>query len=99
MGQRRPFKVHFHFDGTKYFPEDAEPGAYVIDMSRPIDGTSAHPCVDTANAAARRVSRNGGSARIVLRDPATGAESEIGEFTPYQMAVEGLVDEAAAGRD
>lgn len=98
MGRKRPYKVHIHFDGTKHFPDDAEPGTYVIDTSRPIDGTSAYPCATTATAAARRVSRNGGSARIVLRDPVTGDEALIDEFVPYQVAVEDLVHDDAANR-
>lgn len=37
----RPWKVHFHHDGTKLFSRDESmPDAYVIDTSRPIDGTS-----------------------------------------------------------
>ena len=94
MGSKRPFKVRYHFDGTKQVSnEETLPGVYTIDTSRPIDGTSSHADVDTANAAARRVSRNGGSAWITLRDSATGAEASIGRYAPYEVALEDLADE------
>lgn len=90
MGQKRPYKVRFHFDGTKQFSNDALPEAYVIDTSRPIDGCSSHTDISVAEAAARRVSRNGGSARILLRDSSTGVESEITNYEPYEAAMQDL---------
>jgi hypothetical protein len=94
MSHKRPWKVHFHHDGTKVFSDDESmPGAYIIDTSRPIDGTSSHRGEDAA--AARRISRHGGSARITLRDPATGIETEIRTYTPYQVALGDLTDTLA----
>jgi len=93
MGRRRPWKVHFHHDGTKAFSKDESTSdIYTIDTSRPIAGTSSHADEATATAAARRVSRNGGSARIALRDPVTGVESEIRAYAPYEVALDDLVD-------
>lgn len=89
MGHRRPYKVRFHFDGTKQFGND-DPEAYVIDTSRPIDGCSSHIDISVAEAAARRVSRNGGSARILFRDSATGVESEMQRYAPYEVAMDDL---------
>ena len=94
MANKRPFKVHYHFDGTKQFSGDETmPDAYTIDTSRPIDATSAHASLDTADTVARRVSRNGGSARIALRDNATGAETSIKSYAPYEVAMEDLARE------
>lgn len=91
MGQRRPWKVHFHHDGTKEFSDDMSmPDIYVIDTSKPINGTTAHASEGDADAAARRVSRNGGTAQITLRDPHTGLESLVRTFTPYEAALEDL---------
>ncbi len=91
MSQKRPWKVHFHHDGTKQFSDDESmPDAYVIDTSRPINGTSSHRGEDAADAAARGVSRHGGSARITFRDPKTGIETEIRTYTPYQVVLEDL---------
>lgn len=96
MATKRPWKVHFHHDGTKAFCQDESmPEAYVIDTSRPIDGKSSHCSEDAADAAARKVSRNGGSARITLRDQLSGAEFEIHTYTPYQVAM----DDLAGARD
>lgn len=92
----RPWKVHFHHDGTKAFSVDESmPDAYTIDTTRPINGTSSHRGEDAAEAAARRVSRHGGTARITVRDPDTGAETEIRVYTPYQVALEELTDTLA----
>lgn len=97
MGHQRPWKVHFHHDGTKTFVDsEATPDVYVIDTSRPIDGTSAHADEGTATAAARRVSRNGGHALVTRRDPATGIETEIRAFAPYEVALDDLVDSTNA---
>lgn len=96
MSQKRPWKVHFHHDGTKVFSDDESiPGAYIIDTSRPIGGTSSHRGEDAADAVARRISRHGGSARITLRDPATGIETEIRIYAPYQVALVDLIDTLA----
>ncbi|UJL32291.1 hypothetical protein HZU38_30795 (plasmid) [Mycolicibacterium vanbaalenii] len=70
------------------------PDSYVIDTSRPIDGVSSHTELDSAETAARRVSRNGGSAQITLRDNATGVETQIKGYTPYEVAVEDLIQSA-----
>lgn len=89
MRPKRPWKVHFHHDGTRQFSDDENlPGSYVVDTSRPIDGTSAHADEASAEVAARRVSRSGGSARIVVRDDATGVEREIRSYAPYEVALE-----------
>lgn len=89
----RPWKVHFRFDGTKTFSDDESmTGLYVVDTSRPIVGTSSHRDDGAADAAARRVSRNGGTARITLRDSITGDETEIRTYTPYEVALQDLVD-------
>lgn len=45
-----------------------------------------------ADVAARRVSRNGGTARITLRDSITGGETEIRVYTPYEVALQDLVE-------
>lgn len=91
MSQKRPWKVHYHYDGTKQFSDnESMPGAYTIDTSRSIDGTMPYSEQDTADAVARKVSRNGGSARVTLRNPATGAETEIATYMPYQAAMEDL---------
>ncbi len=90
MGHKRPYKVRYHFDGTKQFGDDPS-GAYVIDTSRPIDGCSSHTDFSVAETTARGVSRNGGSARILLRDSATGVESEMKRYAPYEVAMEDLV--------
>jgi hypothetical protein len=95
MSRKRPWKVYIHHDGTKTFSDDeSPPGVYVIDRSRPIDGMSSYSGEDAAAAAARRVSRHGGSARIVLRDAATGAEAEIRTYAPYEVAMEDLIASA-----
>lgn len=92
MGQQRPWKVHYHHDGTKTFSADESTlGMYTIDRSRPIDGTSSHAHEGAATAAARQVSRNGGSACVTLRDPVTGVQSEIRAYAPYEVAIEDLV--------
>ncbi|WP_263653658.1 hypothetical protein, partial [Mycobacterium avium] len=65
---------------------------YVVDTSRPIVGTSSHRDDGAADAAARRVSRNGGTARITLCDSITGDETEIRTYTPYEVALQDLVD-------
>ncbi|WP_255251201.1 hypothetical protein [Mycobacterium avium] len=89
----RPWKVHFRFDGTKTFSDDESmTGLYVVDTSRPIVGTTSHRDDAAADTAARRVSRNGGSARITLRDSITGDESEIRIYTPYEVALQDLVE-------
>lgn len=91
----RPWKVHFHHDGTKVFTDDETmTGVYTIDTSRPIDGISAHGGEDAAEAAGRRVSRHGGTARITFRDPATGAETDVRTYTPYQVALQDLTGAA-----
>jgi len=95
MSQKRPWKVHYHHDGTKQFNDESMPDAYVIDNARPIDGTSSHHGEDAAEAAARGVSRHGGNARITFRDPNTGIETEIRTYTPYQAALEDLADVVA----
>ncbi|MBU8838971.1 hypothetical protein KL865_22030 [Mycolicibacterium goodii] len=83
--------MHFHHDGTRTFSDDENlPGAYVVDTSRPINGTSSHADEASAQVAARRVSRSGGSARIVVRDNATGVEREIRSYGPYEVAVDEL---------
>jgi hypothetical protein len=85
MSRKRPWKVYFHHDGTKMFSDDeSAPDVYVIDTSRPIDGMSSHSGED----AARRISRHGGSARIMLRDVATGAETEIRTYAPCPPIIE-----------
>ncbi|SLH41410.1 hypothetical protein [Mycobacteroides abscessus] len=93
MSTRRPWKVHFHHDGTKVFsPEESMPQAYTIDTSRPIDGTSAHSDDGAAHAAARQVSRNGGSARVTYCDPETGVVRQVRTYAPYETALEDLAD-------
>ncbi|OKH76721.1 hypothetical protein EB73_02175 [Mycobacterium sp. SWH-M3] len=88
--------MHFHHDGTKVFSTDESmPDAYTIDTTRPINGTSSHRGEDAADAAARRVSRHGGTARITVRDPDTGTETEIRIYMPYQVALEDLTDTLA----
>ncbi|MBS1693137.1 MAG: hypothetical protein JST91_13055 [Actinobacteria bacterium] len=85
--------MHFHFDGTKTFGDDVcLAGLYVVDTSRPIVGTSSHRDDAAADVAARRVSRNGGTARITLRDSITGDEAEIRVYTPYEVALQDLVE-------
>ncbi|MGW0162163.1 hypothetical protein ACWDUN_22900 [Mycobacterium sp. NPDC003323] len=92
MNHQRPWKVYFHHDGTKTFSDDeTRPDSYTIDTSRPIDGTSAHATEEAATIAARRVSRNGGEARIILCDKTTGIESEIRTYAPYEVAMEDLM--------
>lgn len=96
MNRQRPWKVHFHHDGTKTFSDDeTRTDSYTIDTSRPIDGTSAHATEEAATIAARRVSRNGGEARIVFRDNRTGIESEIRTYAPYEAAMEDLIEVSA----
>lgn len=91
MAAKRPWKVYFHHDGTKAFsPGESMPEVYVIDRSRPIDGMSSHCSEAAADAAAQRVSRNGGRARITLLDPPSGTETEIRTYTPYQVALDDL---------
>lgn len=92
MGNLRPWKVYFHHDGTKTFSNDeAVSGSYAIDTSRPIDGKSSHATEGAAEAAARQVSRNGGSARITLHNSITGVEREVRVYAPYEVAMEDLV--------
>lgn len=91
MSPKRPWKVHFHHDGTREFSDDENlQGSYVVDTSRPINGMSSHADEASAQVAARNVSRSGGSARIVVRDEATGVEREIRSYAPYEVAVEEL---------
>ncbi|WP_225506630.1 hypothetical protein [Mycolicibacterium fortuitum] len=91
MGAKRPWKVYFHHDGTKTFSDDESmDGAYTIDTSRPIDGVSSHAHEEVADSAARRVSRNGGAARIVFRDPTTGEERPVRTYAPYEDAMNDL---------
>ncbi|EHB48766.1 hypothetical protein MycrhDRAFT_5607 [Mycolicibacterium rhodesiae JS60] len=86
--KKRPWKVRFHFDGTKAFSDDESlPELYVIDTSRPIDGMSSHLSEAAAGAAARRTSRNGGTAEIVFRDPVSGATRTVRSFAPYEVAL------------
>lgn len=93
MSLQRPWKVHFHHDGTKSFSTDETmPEAYTIDTTRPINGTSSHRGEAAADAAARRVSRHGGTARIAVRDPHTGTETKIRTYAPYQVALEDLTE-------
>ena len=88
LSPKRPWKVHFHYDGTRQFSDDVSlSGSYVVDTSRPIDGTSSHADEASAEVAARRVSRSGGSARIVVRNGATGVEREIRSYAPYEVAL------------
>lgn len=96
MGRTRPWKVRFHYDGTKTFSDDESASdIYTIDTSRPIDGKDSYLNEGAAEAAARRISRNGGTARITLRDAATGDESEIRTYAPYEVAMEDLQEESA----
>ncbi|MEN4476647.1 hypothetical protein [Mycolicibacterium cosmeticum] len=89
----RPWKVHFRFDGTKTFSDDESmAGLYVVDTSRPIAGTTSHSDDGAADTAARRVSRNGGKARITLRDSITGDETEIRTYAPYEVALQDLLE-------
>ncbi len=91
MGHQRPWKVYFHHDGTKaYGRDESMPESYTIDTSRPIDGKSSHATEGDAEVAARRVSRNGGNARIMLHESMTGIESEIRVYAPYEAAMEDL---------
>lgn len=102
MGAKRPWKMRFHYDGTKNFEnvdssEDYAPeSAYTIDTSRPINGTSSHPYRDAADGAARQVSRNGGTAKIIYKDPETGIETEVRAYAPYEVAMEELTAEIDA---
>lgn len=85
---KRPWKVRFHFDGTKTFSDDESlPDLYFIDTSRPIDGMSSHLSEAAADAAARRTSRNGGSAEIVFCGPGNGATRSVRSFAPYEVAL------------
>ncbi len=94
MGRKRPYKVRYHFDGTKQFSDDETlTGAYIIDTSRPIDAMSSHADLGAADDVARRVSRNGGNARITLRDIATGVEAPIKSYAAYEVAIEDLARE------
>ncbi|MEE3755287.1 hypothetical protein [Mycobacterium intracellulare] len=93
MGTKRPWKVHYHHDGTKAFTDDETmPGGYTIDTTRPIDGTSSHADEATAHAAARQVSRHGGQARIILRDSSTGTNTLIRAYAPYEAAMDDVIE-------
>lgn len=46
---------------------------------------------EAATIAARRVSRNGGEGRIILRDNITGIGCEIRTYVPYEAAMDGLM--------
>ncbi|WP_234797239.1 hypothetical protein [Mycobacteroides chelonae] len=93
MAAKRPWKVHYHHDGTKVFTTDETmPGAYTIDTTRPINGTSAHAHEETAHAAARQVSRHGGQARITLRDANTGTDTLIRTYAPYEAAMNDVIE-------
>ncbi len=98
MGRgKRPWKMRYHFDGTKTFgpTDDADDRStqdmYTIDTSRPIDGMSSHSYQGEADSAARRVSRNGGTAHITYKDPDTGIETPVITYAPYEVAMEDLV--------
>lgn len=94
MGVRRPWKMRFHYDGTKVASGDPEMlGAYTIDTTRPIDAVSAHADREVAEDAAQMVSRNGGRASVSYRDPATGVETVVATYAPFEVALAELTAE------
>lgn len=98
---KRPWKMRYHFDGTKTFgPDDGRPtqDMYTIDTSRPINGMSSHSCQAEADHAARRVSRNGGTAHITYKDPESGLEALVTSYAPYEVAMEEMSDDVNPGR-
>lgn len=92
MARKRPWKVRFHYDGTKQFPdcEHDFDRAYIIDTTRPIDGLHAFASDTQAHHIARTVSRNGGSATVFHRDPTTGIETDHRTYQPYETALQEL---------
>lgn len=103
MGVKRPWKVDFHYDGTKTFPNsgsedpDVDPGAYVIDTTRPIDSRQSSADESTAHRSAEQVSRNGGTARVIYQDPVTKHEKLIREYAPYESAMDELQRDSGLG--
>lgn len=98
---KRPWKMHYHFDGTKTFgPDDCRStqDMYTIDTSRPIDGVSSHSYQAEADIAARRVSRNGGAAHVTYKDPESGIETPVSAYVPYEVAMEEMVDDVNPDR-
>lgn len=84
---KRPWKVSYHYDGSKHFPDAEQPTSYVIDDSRPINGRSAHADVAQARRAARTISRNGGTATVIYRDPTTHEETALRCYEAYEVAL------------
>lgn len=86
----RPWKVRYHYDGTKSFTDPERSDLYWVDTSRPIEGTTAYRTEDDARAAGRRISRHGGDARVLFRDPDSGRETDIVRYSPYESAMQEL---------
>jgi hypothetical protein len=83
----RPWKVRYHYDGSKCFPDPEHPSLYVIDTSRPINGLNAYSDIAQARRAARTVSRNGGTATVLHRDHHTGEETTLRQYEAYEVAL------------
>jgi len=90
QGQGRPYKVRFHYEGTKRF----DGGVMWIDHNAPIDGQGAYAEEAAAVAAAQNVSRLGGRAEVVHRDRATGVETAVCTYEPYEVVLEEMRGES-----
>ena len=82
----KPFKVHFRIGGTNQFNDDQVRAPCIT--TGPVDASTSHADLDSAEDAARYISQIGGSARITLRDGTTGEESELKTYAPYEVAGE-----------
>lgn len=97
MGLKRPYKVRFHYDGTKVGPgidTSVDPGAYTIDHTQPIDATHSFAHEGDALTTAEGVSRRGGRAEVFYRDPTTGVDTPIRTLEPYEIAMDELTAES-----
>lgn len=82
--RRRPWKVVYHYDGTRRHGENGLPW---IDHSTPIDAKSSHREEAAARKLADDVSRRGGYALVSYVSPDTGVVNILLERQPYEIAM------------
>jgi hypothetical protein len=93
MGAKRPYKLKYHYDGTRIdasVSDGFEPGMHTIDDTRPIDAMDSFPHEGQALREAEGISRRGGRAEVFHRDPVTKIDTPIRTYEPYEIALADL---------
>lgn len=79
MAPKRPYKVDFHYDGSKYTDED---GNVRIDKTKPINARHSFPDIDRARSLAQDIAQRGGRATLSHVDADTGKLLTFEVFEP-----------------